>query len=126
MKLRLALSALVYAAALSIAALVVTGHLSLTPFSGNTQQVMALENEDSGSSILLCYGCYQQTTASTYRVTVTVTFQPSYNTCQWGCNQYQTYQQPVYQQYNTCQWGCGGYTNSYTNWNTGCGCQRYW
>lgn len=165
MKLRLALSALVYAVALSVALLVVTGHLSLTPFAGETQQVMALDNGDSGSSTLLCYGCYGQNQYQA--VLVTVTFQPNY--CSWGCNNNQwnnwnscysgcgtaywnnwnncysgcgtTYWndwnsgcswgcgntwQNYYPLYGACNWGCNSYNYTNTNWNTGCGCSRYW
>src|SRR5687767_12752185 len=110
MKLRLALSAFVYAATMAVAVLVVTGHLSLTPFTNDTQQVMALENEEGGSSLLLCYGCNQQTIHVT--VTVTVRQQQVYhNPCQWGCYQ-QVYHNPCqwgcYQQvyHDPCQWGC--------------------
>jgi hypothetical protein len=152
MKLRLALSALVYAAALSVAVLVVTGHLSLTPFTEDTQQVMALENGDGGSSILLCYGCNYNTTSAVGCIPPLICGGYSYNPCQWGCYQQQTYYNPcqwgcnqqVY--YNPCQWGCNqqqviyvqvqvnsgcnwGCGNNWQNngyWNAGCQCQRYW
>src|SRR3989337_1838603 len=98
MKLRLVLSGFVYAAALVVAALVVTGHLSLTPFTGNSQQVMALENDEGGSALLLCGRCYK--TRRGLVVTVPVPFHNNgYNHCSWNCYQ------PV-QHYNTCDWGC--------------------
>jgi hypothetical protein len=132
MKLRLAVTALVYAAALSIGALIVTGHLSLTPFSGGNAEALALESETGGQSLLLCGGCYN--TAGTYRVTVTVTVRPNYvNTCNWGCGNYNPcnwgcYQQPVYH-YNPCSWGCHQQpVYNYNNWNSGCnwGCGNHW
>jgi hypothetical protein len=132
MKLRLVLSGLAYVAVLFVAALVVTGHFSLTPFSGDSQQVQALESEEGGSALLLCGGCYNTHTSQALVVTVTVTFNSgynhaccaavpvyNYNQCDWGC-----YQQPVYNHWNNgCSWNCYQqpvYYNYNNNWNTGC------
>ena len=111
MKLRLALTAFVYAVALSVGALVITGHLNLGSFTGGSEQVAALDSQDTGSAFLLCGGCYNTgyNYNTTYRVTVTVTvtFQPNYccqyqtynyNPCAYGC--YNNYN------YNACSWGC--------------------
>ncbi len=131
MKLRIAAMALVYAVALSVGALVVTGHFMGSTFGTNTAEAAALESNGSSSGLLLCGGCYNTYSSNAYTVTVTVTVQPS---------QPVYYQQPVYvaprpvyyvapapvTYVNPCSWGC--YNNNYWqvpynyNNNYGCGC----
>lgn len=133
MKLRLAFTAIVYTAVLVVGGLLVTGSLKVGPFGGGTEQALALESADSGNSTLLCYGCYHQNTVT---VRVTVTFQPNYNPCSWGCYQnYNNYNynpcswgcHQNYNNYNPCGWGCNNYNNyNYNSCSWGCGNQYYY
>jgi hypothetical protein len=117
MKVRLAVTTLVYAVVLTLGGLIITGHFRVGPLGQGSDQVSALTTEDSGSSFLLCGGCYYGGTTVTIRVTFYA--QPSYgccnygyNSCYYGCG-YNFYNpcsygcyQPTYTYYNPCSWGC--------------------
>jgi hypothetical protein len=151
-KARYAVTAFVYAVALMVGALVVSGQAGLKPFSSSHDQVQALTGESQGSPILLCDGCFYSTPGQV--TTFTINFgqgnnsvccfqtqpvhyqQPSFwNSCDiYGCanNQYlqpsYQYQQPVYTNYSNNYWSLyppASY-NQYWNYNTPMHYNQYW